>query len=157
MCEPCREARRIAERELYAARRAAGRCGKCGRPAFNGASCCGPCSALEAEYNPIRNEAGRRRYAQLRARGLCTDCGEPSHGAARCPECARRSYVRSGMHRGLPFYPPSYTVVEVATGEDHGTFDNKAEVLACMAFAKLSFDQVEVISDVNPMAHLTGR
>ncbi len=55
VCEPCKETRRMAERQQYAARRAAGRCGKCGHPAFNGVSRCGPCSAVEAEYNPTVN------------------------------------------------------------------------------------------------------
>ena len=156
VCAPCKETRRLTERQLYAARRAAGLCGRCGHPAFNGTARCGPCSAVEAEYNPIRNEAGRRRYAQLRARGLCTDCGQLSHGAARCEDCARRSYVRSGHFRGIPVWDPNFTVIEIATGEDHGTFDSEAEVLACMAFAKLSREEVEIIADVSVMASLTG-
>ena len=41
VCEPCREVRRADDRELYAARRAAGLCGRCGGPVFAGASLCG--------------------------------------------------------------------------------------------------------------------
>ena len=56
-------------------------------------------------------------------------------------------------HPGLG---PSFTVIEVATGECHGTFDSEADVALCLAFAKLSRDQVEVISDASPMATFTG-
>ena len=52
--------------------------------------------------------------------GLCSDCGAPSQGASRCPPCARRSWARSGEHRGLPVLPPRYTVIEIATGVNHG-------------------------------------
>ena len=36
------------------------------------------------------------------------------------------------------------------------TFDSEAEVAACLAFVKLSFDQVEVIADINPLARMSG-
>ena len=137
-CGPCRDARHEAEREQYAVRRAAGLCGRCGGPAFDGAPRCGPCAAIEAGRHPRKNAASHKRYARRRARWLCTDCGQPSQGAARCVPCARRSYVRSGQHRGLPIWPPSYTVIEIATGEDHGTWDSEAEVAMCLAFAKIS-------------------
>ena len=119
-CEPCRNVRRAAEREQYAVRRAAGLCGRCGGPAFDGAPRCGPCAAIEAGRQPRKNAASRKRYARRRARWLCTDCGHPSQGAARCVPCARRSYVRSGQHRGLPIWPPSYTVIEIATARTTG-------------------------------------
>jgi hypothetical protein len=47
----------------------------------------------------------------------------------------------------MPLYPPQYTVVELATGEDHGTWDSWEEVAMCLAFARLSLDQVEVLTD----------
>ncbi len=103
-----------------------------------------------------KNAAARRLYARRRAKGLCTDCGEPSQGAARCEPCARRSYHRSQHFRGLPLYPPQYTVVELTTGEDHGTFDSWDEVAMCLAFARLSLDQVEVLTDQSPMATFTA-
>ena len=157
VCEPCREARRTAERELYAARRAAGLCGRCGEPTFKSASLCGPCAALcDGRDREKKNAARRGRYARLRALGLCPDCGESSEGAARCEPCARRSYVSSGEHRGLPLYPPRYTVVELATGEDHGTWDSWEEVAMCLAFAKLSRHEVEVITEASPMATITA-
>ena len=157
-CERCRDRRQAAEREQYAARRAAGLCTRCGEPVFDGTSRCGPCAAIdEASRSPQRkNAASRKRYAERRARGQCTDCEAPSQGASRCEPCARRSYERSDHFRGIPIWDPSYTVIEIATGEHHGTFDSEAEVAACLAFVKLSFDQVEVIADINPLARMSG-
>ena len=57
----------------------------------------------------------------------------------------------------FPILPPRYTVIETATGEDHGTWDSWEEVAMCLAFARLSHDQVEVISDQSPMATFTGQ
>ena len=155
-CEPCRDERRTGERERYAGRRTGGLCGTCGEPAIDGASRCGPCATIEAERHRRKNAASRKRYARRRARGLCTDCGQPSQGAARCEPCARRSYERSDHFRGTPLWPARYTVIELATGEDHGTYDSMAEVAACLAFARLSFDRVEVLGDVSPMAAFTA-
>ena len=150
--------RRVSEREQYAGRRAAGECGRCGTPTPDGGARCDRCTRNEAKRfrKKAKNTQSLRRYARRRARGLCTDCGEPSSGAARCPKCARRSYVRSGEHRGIPFYPPRFTVIEIATGEDHGTWDSWDEVLMCLAFARLSREQVEVISDASPMMTFTS-
>ena len=158
-CGPCREARQAAERALYAACRTAGLCVGCGENTFDGAARCGPCAALdESRRSPERkNAAARKRYAERRARGQCTDCGRPSQGAARCEPCSKRSYERSDYFRGIPIWPAQFTVVELATGEDHGTYDSEAEVAACLVFARLSFDQVEVLSDVSPMATYTAR
>ncbi len=155
-CEPCRVARRADERELYAARRAAGLCGRCGGPT-SGASLCGSCAAPgNGRDREKRNAARRGRYARLRAQGLCTDCGEPAQGTARCKPCAYRSYAYSGEHRGMPLYPPRYTVVELATGEEHGAWDSWEEVAMCLAFAKLSRHEVEIITDASPMATMTA-
>ena len=154
-CTPCGDARRAADREQYAARRAEGRCGRCGGPT-GGGSRCGQCAEFETGRHQQKNAAGRKRYARLRARGLCTDCGTPSKGASRCEPCARKSYVRSGQHRGLPIYPPLFTVVEIATEQNHGIFDSWEEVLMCLAFARLSHEEVEIISDQSPMTTCTG-
>ena len=154
-CEPCSDARRAAEREQYAARRTECLCGRCGGPS-DGASRCAPCAVFETGRHQQKNAASRKRYARRRAKRRCTDCGEPSQGASRCPACAHRSYMRSGEHRGLPISPPRYTVIEIATGEDHGTYDNWAEVAACLAFARLSYEEVEVLSDVSIMANYTS-
>ena len=137
----------------------AGECGKmrCARPpmaarAVNAA----PGSAAKSSRKKAKNARSRQRYVRRRVRGLCIDCATPSQGAARCPECARRSYLRSDEHRGLPILPPRYTVIEIATGADHGTWDSMAEVAMSLAFARLSREDVEVISDVSPVAALIG-
>ena len=155
-CEPCSDARRAAEREQYGARRANGLCGRCGGPTHDGGSRCGTCAKFETGRHRQKNAASRKRYARRRARRLCTDCAQPSQGASRCEPCARRAYVRSGEHRGLPLFPPSYTVIEAATGVDHGTWDTWEEVSMCLAFARLSFEEVEIVTDVSAMATLTG-
>ena len=155
-CEPCRGARQTAEREIYAARRAAGQCGKCAEPTFGGVSRCAVCAVHESGRQDRKNAAARRKYAGRRANGRCTDCGQSSQGAARCEPCAKRSYFRSDHFRGLPLYPPSYTVIELATGEDRGTYDSEAEVAMCLAFARLSRDQVEVLVDRSPMQTFTA-
>ena len=37
------------------------------------------------------------------------------------------------------------------TGVCHGSFDSEAEVAACLVFAKLGHDQVEMVSDASAM------
>lgn len=157
-CERCGGARRAGEQEQYGTRRATGACGKCGAPATDGGACCARCtkSAAKRARKKTKNARNRRLYVSRRAKRLCVDCAEPSQGAARCLRCARRSWARSGEHRGIPLWPPSYQVIELATGEDHGPCDSWAEVAACLAFAKLSFDEVEVISDAPPMGMFTA-
>ena len=156
VCEPCREARRASERELYAERRAGGRCGRCGGEVFAGASTCASCAATEAKRRPRKNAASRRRYRDRRTRGLCVDCGVHADAGVRCTPCARRSYHSSGEHKGLPVYPPRYTVIELATGVEHGPLDSWEEVAMCLAFAKLSRQEVEIIEDASPMTRYTS-
>ena len=158
VCETCRMERRVAERAAYGLRRSADLCGRCGGPTTDGGSRCAPCGILEAERgNQDRKNAGsRRRYAARRARDKCTDCGGPALGACRCPACAKRSHERSDRFRGMPLYPPRYTVVELATGACHGTYDSMADVALCLAFAKLSRDEVEVIVDAPPLAGMAA-
>ena len=158
ICTPCQEKRRAKERRKYAERRAAGLCTKCGSPAFAGQSYCGPCAVARStgRSTELKNAAARRRYAERRASGLCTDCGEPSQGAARCAPCAERSYHRSTHFKGIPVWDPSWTVIEIATGEELGTFDSVADIALCLAFAKLGRDQVEIVTDASPMSSLTS-
>ena len=108
VCEPCHVARRDREREQYATRRTAGLCGRCGTPAPSDAARCDRCarSAAKRSRKKAKNSRSRQRYVQRRVRRLCIDCGAPSQGASRCPPCARRSWARSGEHRGLPVLPP---------------------------------------------------
>ena len=154
VCEPCREAKRAVDRRRYAARRAAGVCVRCSEPAAGGSSRCARHAALEAErVSPERKRAAdRKRYSRRRAQGRCTDCGVHAAGAARCPACARRSNTRAPAYHGAPAGPPFYTVIELDTREDHGTYETEAEVAACLAFAGLRPDQVEIRSNVPLLA-----
>ena len=156
VCGPCREAQRQAERARYHARRATGRCVRCRQPAFTGSSRCGRCATLEAaRVSPERRSAtARRRYIKRRTRGECVDCGIDAAGAARCPRCAWRSNARAPEKHGLPL-SPSYTVIEIANGADHGTYEAEAEVLACLVFAGLRIDQVDIRSNV-PLMGIGG-
>ncbi len=157
-CEACRIVRREADRELYAARRAAELCVRCSRPTNGGGSRCAPCSVLESDSRSAerKNEAARRRYRARKMAGRCTDCNAPSQGAARCDPCARRSYERSDHVRGMPLYPPSFTVFLIETDEPLATFDDEMEVAAFIAFEKPGREQVEVVRDASPLATLAG-
>ena len=146
VCGPCREERRAAERKLYAERRAGGLCGRCGAEVIEKASMCASCAARDIKRRPRKNATSRARYRDRRARGLCIDCGAHADAGVRCVSCARRSYHSSGEHKGMPVHPPRYTVVELATGAEHGPLDSWEEVAMCLAFAKLSRDEVEVIT-----------
>ena len=151
-CGNCLRKRRAADRQTYAARRAAGLCGRCGTPTFEGAPLCGPCTVFEARHQPRKYAANRARYAERRARWVCTHCGRrPSYGASRCEPCAKRAWEQSEHVRGLPVYPPSFTVVERATDAEHGTFDTWEEVAIALAFAHLSLDDVHILIDQAPM------
>lgn len=150
VCEPCREERRARERARYAARKAERVCVRCAGPTIGGSSRCSRCATLEAErVSPERKGAAdRKRYARRRAQGRCTDCGVQAHGAARCDACAYRSNTRAPARHAVSVGPPYYTVIELATLEDHGTYDTEAEVAACLAFAGLRIDQVEILSNM---------
>ena len=156
VCETCREERRAAERKLYAERRAGGRCGRCGAEVIDNASTCASCAARDSKRRPRKNAASRKRYHGRRALGRCVDCAAPSHGASRCAPCAKRSWHSSGEHRGMPVFPPRFTIVELATGFEHGPLDSWEEVAMCLAFAKLSRDEVEVVEDICVTAKLTA-
>ena len=146
-CEPCLRKRRAADRQTCASRRTAGLCSRCATPTFQGVPLCGPCEVVEARRQTKKYAADRARYARRRARQRCTHCGRrPTFGASRCEPCARRSYERSDHVRGLPVYPPSFTIVELETEECHGTFDRWEDVLLALSFARLSLEQVEVTS-----------
>jgi len=53
-------------------------------------------------------------------------------------------------------WDPSYTVIELATGETYGPFDSEADAVAELAFAGLSFEEVEIVHDAPVTARLTG-
>ena len=154
VCEPCREARRALDRRRYDARRAAGRCVRCRQATVGGLSRCGRCLALEKErVSPERaSAAAKKRYAARRAQGACVDCGVRTGGAARCERCAYRSNSRAPERHLAVLWPPQITVVELETGEELGVFETESEAAACIAFARLRPDQVEVLSNVPLMA-----
>ena len=154
VCEPCREARRALDRRRYDARRAAGRCVRCTQPTVGGLSRCGRCLALEKEHvSPERKSAaGKRRYVRRRARGQCVDCKAHTGGAARCLRCAYRSNSRAPERHLAALWPPQITVVNLETGEELGVFETESEAAACIAFARLRPEQVEIRSNVPLMA-----
>ena len=47
----------------------------------------------------------------------------------------------------MPVYGPQFTVVDLETGDEHGTFDSWEEVAMALAFARLPPERVEVLSD----------
>ncbi len=152
-----REAENAARRRQYAERRAKGRCVECNAPS-PGAARCRPCAVANVGHRDreAENAARRRRYAERRANGRCVECSAPSPWTARCEPCSLRQRESSGAFRGIPLWDPSWTVIEIATGEDLGTYDSEMEVAACLAFTKLSRDEVEVIADASPMATFTA-
>lgn len=59
--------------------------------------------------------------------------------------------------RGLPVYPPGFTVIGLATGEPLGTWDAWEDVVLFLSFERLSFDEVEILTEHAPMRPvLTG-
>ena len=158
MCEPCREDRRAAKRALHAERREKGLCVQCATPAPGGKTYCDPCAGTRARRRNLKakREADRRRYAERRAGGRCVECDAPSPGVARCKPCSRRHRESSGAYRGIPIWDPTWTVIEIATGRDLGTYDSEAEIALCLAFEKLSREQVEVLCDASPMSSYTA-
>ena len=154
VCEPCSEARRALDRRRYTARKAAGRCVRCTQPTVGGLSRCGRCLALEKErVSPERESAvSRKRYFGRRARGECVDCKAPTGGAARCQRCAYRSNSRAPERHLVALWPPQITVIELETGDELGTFETEAEAAACIAFARLRTDQVEILSNIPLLA-----
>ena len=61
--------------------------------------------------------------------------------------CARRSWERSAHFRAMPVYDPQFTVVDLETGDEHGPYDSWEDIALALAFARLSPDRVEVITD----------
>ena len=154
VCEPCREAKRALDRRRYSARRAAGCCVRCSQTTVGGLSRCGRCLALEKErVSPERESAvSRKRYAARRSRGECVDCKAPAGGAARCQRCAYRSNSRAPERHLVSMWPPQIAVIELETGDELGVFETESEAAACIAFARLRPDQVEIRANVPLMA-----
>ena len=157
ICEDCRQTRRAAEKKLYESRRSRGLCGRCGAPVPDNASTCASCAARDVKRRPKKNAASRARYRDRRALKTCVDCSSSeTNGASRCEACARRSWHSSGEHKGMPVFAPRYTVVELETGAEHGPLDSWEEVAMCLAFKRLSRDEIEVVEESSWMTTLTG-
>ena len=56
----------------------------------------------------------------------------------------------------MPVFPSRYTVVELTTGAAHGPLDSWEEVAMCLAFKRLSRDEVEIIEDAPVISRLAG-
>ena len=127
-------------------------------PTFGGTAYCAPCAVAKAERRDREAEyaARRARYADRRARGRCVECDTPSPGVARCGPCSRKHRESSGAFRGIPIWDPSWTVIEIATGREHGPYDSEADVALCLVFEKLARDEVEVLCDASPMSSYTA-
>ena len=154
-CTPCLERRNAADRHQWASRLAAGLCGACGDPAPDGRARCERCSAIQANRSS-RKAYARKIYARRRAQRRCVDCRAPSAGAARCPSCARKSYLRSSEHRGIPAGPPTFFVIEIETGATLSEWETLAEARASLAFARINPDAVTIEADVPMMSTLTS-
>ncbi|MDE0360628.1 MAG: hypothetical protein OXI74_05615 [Rhodospirillaceae bacterium] len=150
--------RRAAEKTIYNSRRFLGQCVRCATVTFDGEPLCGPCTVIDARRQPARNAAARRRYRLRKTRLVCTHCGRaPSFGASRCEVCARKAYARSEHVRGLPVYGTEFTIVRAGTAEPLGVFENWEDVVLCLAFAGLEFEEVDVLTEHAPMRPvLTG-
>ena len=135
-CGQDRARERRGDKRRMEERIAAGMCPKCG----------------SAPPAPSRS----RCESCLEKRNACVDCNAPSQGAARCPECARRSYLRSGEHRGLPAVPPTFFVIEIETGDTLSEWESLAEARASVAFAKIDPDTVAIEADIPMMSSLTS-
>ncbi len=72
-----------------------------------------------------------------------------------CRPCLDRQ--RSYEYRGMPDLPTRYTVIEIATGIDHGAWETPMEVAGALAYAKLTIDDVEIVTDAAPMAAFRSR
>ena len=153
-CQSCREAARA----RYDARRAAGVCVKCKTPTLGGTAYCAPCLVAKEERRDREAEyaAKRARYAERRAKGRCVQCNAPSPGEARCEPCSRRHRESSGAFRGIPIWDPTWTVIEIATGREHGPYNSEADVALCLVFEKLARDEVEVLCDASLMSSYTA-
>ena len=124
------------------------------QPTVGDLSRCSRCLALEKERVSSEREsaAGKKRYAARRASGICVDCKAPAGGAARCPRCAYRSNSRAPERHLVSVWPPQIAVIELETGDELGVFETESEAAACIAFARLRPDQVEILSNVSLLA-----
>ena len=60
------------------------------------------------------------------------------------------------MSMSAPCTAERWSLIEIETGIDHGTYDSMADVALCLVFAKLDRDRVEIVTDAPITASLTG-
>ena len=109
LCISCGQQRRAAERERYARARSEGL-------KYGGKD--------PVARRTLARQRTRNRQRARRAAWICTHCGSrPSFGASRCEPRAKNAWERSEQVKGLPVYPPRFTVVERATGTEHGNLE----------------------------------
>ncbi len=149
-CEPCWNAHRASNlaswRRRAGERRAMQLCIRCGEDLADGQQeVCEAC-------RETRRRSARRRADRLKALGVCVRCGRrpAERGTRDCGPCRDRQ--RAYDYRGMPDLRPRYTVIEIATGIDHGSWETVQEVAGALACAKLTLDDVEIITDAAPMA-----
>ena len=108
-----------------------------------------PGSAAKRSRKKAKNTRSRQRYVQRASTKalyrLCrTVPGRVPVSSVRPPGPGR---VRASI-AVCRILPPRVTVIEIATGVNHGTWERWEDVVMCLAFAKLSRDQVELIPDM---------
>ena len=131
---------------------------RCGEPVFDGLSRYAPCAVVEDDRrnSKRKNAQSRRRYAERRAR-LVHIVWSAVPGASRCALCAERSYHGSAYFKRIPVWDPSWTVIELETGREHGPFTSEADVALFLAFEKIDRDRVEVLCDANLLVRMAAR
>ena len=147
------------DRRRYDARRAAGRCVRCAQPAVRGTvAAAAAASALEKERVSPDRQKQRQPVSDAtsdrRARGdfVWIAAVHVKECSARCQRCAYRSNSRAPERHLAALWPPQITVIELQTLQELGTFETEAEAAACIAFARLHPDQVEILSNVPLLA-----
>ena len=174
-----KKARDERHRQRHIDRVASGVCTRCGRlPPEPGIKVCTGCAekrraADRARRAKARSEgkqyggrdpercrradrAGDRRRRRARQEaGLCTSCGlrRPQDNRSVCEPCreARRNSRAPERHL-TALWPPQIAVTDLETGEELGVFETESEAAACIAFARLRPNQVEIRSNVPLMA-----
>ena len=157
-CQTCLNARRIADRGTYAARRASGLCTRCAAPTFEGAPLCGPCTVTRIQIPPgeVRCPVAPGTLSGENASSVRTAAKPPTFGASRCQDCSKRAYERSEHVRGIPYWEPACTVIDGVSGDPLGTWDRWEDAVLALSFEGLSLDDVELVAERSPVHAMIG-
>ena len=157
-CAPCRESARR--------RRSANTTG--GAPTAAARDAAAPsmtaCRAVRHVRSPtapagIRNARTRvpESTTESGASAACVHpAGRPPRGPAAAPLARKDRITARPTSRASRSGDPTWTVVELESGREHGPFDSEADVALCLAFEKLDRGRVEVVCDASPMARFTA-